>query len=130
MKCNPTFDVVVDLDIVQCKNVKTFVPEMPCPGRARPVGGARFRASATYIRPQPQPSPAPALTHEHDSGLSHVSRTAGAPQLPTKPTEDAEGSDSVSSEHRGAAAGALAIARTRSSLCLARLACMCMRMRI
>jgi hypothetical protein len=37
-------------------------------------------------------------------------------------TEDAEGSDSVS-EHRGAAAGALAIARTRSSLCLARLAC-------
>lgn len=30
MKCNPTFDVVVDRDIVQCKNVKTFVPEMPC----------------------------------------------------------------------------------------------------
>lgn len=30
MKCNSTFDVVVDRDIVQCKKVKTFVPEMPC----------------------------------------------------------------------------------------------------
>ena len=82
MKCNPTFDVIVDRDIVQCKKVKTFVPEMPCSSSFCAV----LCRGPTQPHPHPRSLKAGLFQHVSQAApqsMPMCNETEGTPRGPT-----------------------------------------------